>query len=123
MTRTVANPFVAPEISVQEVQNRIADGQPFVWLDVREPNELAFAAIRDERIVLAPLSELAARQLNALPAEALDQETSIVVLCHHGIRSAQVTLWLLQQGWRNVLNMAGGINAWAKEIDSEVGMY
>ncbi len=119
----MANRFGAPEISVQAVQTKIADGQSFVWLDVREANELAFAAIRDERVVLAPLSELAARQLDALPAPALDPDASIIVLCHHGIRSAQVTLWLRQQGWTDVLNMAGGIAAWAKEIDPSVGVY
>lgn len=117
------NPFGAPEITVHEVKNRLDDGEPFIWLDVREPNEQQLAAIADERVVAAPLSTIAQRYLDALPPVALDKDADIIVFCHHGIRSAQVTVWLQNQGWTRVLNMAGGIDAWAKEVDRTVGVY
>ncbi len=117
------NPYGAPEISVQNVAHKQAIGESFVWLDVREPEEYTTARIDDDAIHLVPLSKLAKQQLEALPAAALDKDAEIVVFCHHGIRSAQVVVWLQQQGWTNVLNMAGGIDAWAREINPAVGAY
>ena len=117
------NPYGAPEISVQEVEARQKAGDQFVWLDVREPNEHATVSIDDERITLTPLSRLANEQLAALPESAQPQDADIIVMCHHGNRSGQVTMWLKQQGWTNVLNMDGGIDAWAKEVDPSVGTY
>ncbi len=117
------NPFGAPEISVQAFEAKRKAGEPFVWLDVREPNELAQVALDDERVVTAPLSDLSARQLSALPATASDKNAEIIAFCHHGMRSAQVTAWLRQQGWTNVVNMNGGIDAWARAIDPTIGTY
>jgi rhodanese-related sulfurtransferase len=117
------NPFGAPEISVQAVEAKRKAGESFVWLDVREPNELALVAITDERVVNVPLSDLAARQLAAVPAAAQDKATEMIAFCHHGMRSAQVTAWLRQQGWTNVVNMTGGIDAWAREVDPSIGTY
>ena len=119
----MTNPYGAPEISAGAVEAKRKNGDDFVWLDVREAFELDHAAIEDERILLTPLSELAQRQLAALPAEALEKKREIIVMCHHGIRSAQVVVWLRQQGWQNVLNLAGGIDAWAAEVDNTVGVY
>ncbi|MEZ4616508.1 MAG: rhodanese-like domain-containing protein [Caldilineaceae bacterium] len=106
------NPFGAPEIDVQRVEEKRQADEQFIWLDVREEDEIAQVAIVDERIVVVPLSALAARQLDALPAAVQDQQREIVVFCHHGVRSAQVAVWLAQQGWSNVVSMAGGIDAW-----------
>jgi rhodanese-related sulfurtransferase len=119
----VSNPYGAPEISASTVDAKRKHGDEFVWLDVREAFELDHAAIEDERILLTPLSELAQQQLEALPAAALEKEQEIIVMCHHGIRSAQVVVWLRQQGWQNVFNLAGGIDAWAAEVDRSVGVY
>jgi rhodanese-related sulfurtransferase len=119
----VPNPYGAPEISAIAVEQKRNDGDGFVWLDVREAFELNHAAIEDERIIVTPLSELAQRQLDALPDAARDKDAEIIVMCHHGIRSAQVVVWLRQQGWTNVLNLAGGIDAWAAEVDHAVGVY
>lgn len=117
------NPFGAPEISVREVEEKRQQGAAFVWLDVREADEVAHVHIDDERVAVAPLSQLAARQLDALPAAANDPAQEVIVFCHHGMRSAQVTAWLAQQGWTKVSSMAGGIDAWAHEIDPAVGTY
>jgi adenylyltransferase/sulfurtransferase len=117
------NPFGAPEITVHEVKRKVDGDEYFVWLDVREPHELLRAAIRDYRVAPAPVSRLAQFQAEGLPDEAQNPEVNIVVFCHHGVRSAQVTMWLRQQGWTHVYNMAGGIAAWALEIDPSVGHY
>jgi rhodanese-related sulfurtransferase len=117
------NPYGAPEITVQQVDQKTKAGDQFVWLDVREPLELQRAAIHDTRVVEAPVSRLAQFQLEGLPDAAQPQDAEIVVFCHHGMRSAQVTMWLRQQGWTNVTSMAGGIDAWSREIDGTVGTY
>jgi rhodanese-related sulfurtransferase len=116
------NPFGAAEVSVQEVAAKRQAGTPFVLLDVREPPELA-AADLGPGVETAPLSDLAARQLAALPAAAQDKNAEVVVFCHHGMRSAQVAAWLTGQGWANVRSMAGGIDAYAREVDPAVGRY
>lgn len=117
------NPYGAPEVTVQEINAKRQAGETFLWLDVREQDEVHTVQITDKRITVLPLSELAQRQLAALPSQAQAQDAEIVVFCHHGMRSAQVTSWLLQQGWTNVKSMAGGIDAWAHEIDPTIGTY
>lgn len=117
------NPYGAPEITVQEVAAKQQAGDSFVWLDIREPDEVSAASIGDDAIRYLPMSVLADRRLAALPAETQDKNTEIVVFCHHGVRSAQVVAWLRQQGWTHTLSMAGGIDAWAQEIDPSVGSY
>jgi rhodanese-related sulfurtransferase len=119
----MANPFGAPEISVHDVAEKQRAGATFVWLDVRETNELDAAAIVDPQVVNVPLSVLAEQRIAALPAAAQAQEAEIVVFCHHGTRSAQVVAWLRGQGWSRVVNMDGGIDSWARQIDPSVGLY
>ncbi len=117
------NPYGVPEISVQEIARRRAEDADFVLLDVREPHELVYANLGNDAL-LAPLSDLANRRLEALPEEVTaDKTKEIVVFCHHGVRSAQVVAFLMQNGWTNVLNMEGGINAYALEVDSSIGRY
>lgn len=116
------NPTV-PGISVQEVAQKRANGDSFVLLDVREPNELNYANL-GEGVQLLPLSQLAGLGLTAVPAElAADKDAEVVVFCHHGGRSAQVGAWLLHHGWTNVRNMEGGIHAYAVEVDPSLGRY
>ena len=117
------NPYGVPGFSVQEVAQKRANGDDFVLLDVREPNELLYANL-GENVLIAPLSQLARQGLEALPKEvAANKEAEIVIMCHHGNRSAQVTAWLRQQGWTNVFNLDGGIEAYAIAIDPAVGRY
>ncbi len=118
------NPYNAPEISPKEVAEKLDRGDNFILLDVREPHELAHASLPQGTFQLVPLSELAARLTDALPQEVqADRDREIVVMCHHGLRSAQVTAWLRQQGWTRVFSMAGGIDAYAQEVDPSVGTY
>lgn len=118
----MANIYGVPEISVQEVATKKQAMDEFVLLDVREKMELSLANLGPD-VAWAPLSDLAARRLEALPDSIVDKEAEIVVFCHTGVRSAQVAAWLRQQGWSHVWSMAGGIDAYARQIDPSVGLY
>ncbi len=118
----MANPLGMPGLTVQELANKIKAGEAFTLLDVREDQELWYASL--DAAVHVPMTQLAAQQLDALPEEIrLNKEAEIAVLCHHGNRSAQVTAWLRGQGWTNVFNVDGGINAYAIHVDPTVGRY
>jgi rhodanese-related sulfurtransferase len=112
-----------PEISVADLSEKLKSEDPFILLDVREPHELNFAKITDRRLDVTPMSRLAREGTNALSESAKSPEATIYVMCHHGNRSAQVTAWLAQQGWKNVFNVRGGIDEYARQIDHSVGFY
>ncbi|GAB4487449.1 MAG: rhodanese-like domain-containing protein [Anaerolineales bacterium] len=114
---------MVPEISVQELAKKLEQGERFTLLDVREEWEVRLAAICDERVVLIPMSVLARQLQDAFPEPLRDRNAPMVVMCHHGVRSANVTAWMLQNGWKNVTSLAGGIDAYARQVDSLVGMY
>lgn len=118
------NPYGAPEISVHDVAEKQEDDGEFLLVDVREPNELELASLPDGEFISMPLSELRERRLDAVPEDLRqNKELDVVLFCHKGLRSAQVTVFLRQQGWSNAVSMAGGIDAWADEIDESVGKY
>jgi adenylyltransferase/sulfurtransferase len=103
------------EISAQELQ-RERDRKPdLVLLDVREPREADIASIAGARLI--PLRDLP-RRLGELPARA-----EIVTHCHHGQRSMQAREILKGAGFPNVRSLAGGIDAWAREVDPGVPRY
>ncbi len=118
------NPYGAPEVSVHDVAAKQKDDSEFLLVDVREPNELELASLPDGDFINMPLSELRERRLDAIPENIRqDKELEVVLFCHKGLRSAQVTVFLRQQGWSNAVSMAGGIDTWADEIDESVGKY
>ena len=117
------NFYNAPEISIHEVERKLKADEKFVLLDVREPAELNKAKLSHPNLILTPLSELTEKKLEALPGIVHSKEHEIVVICHHGIRSALVTAWLLNEGWQNVYSMAGGLAAYASEIEPSIGKY
>lgn len=102
-------------ISVQELAQWRQDGAPHSVLDVREAVETAICEIPNS--VQIPMSQIPAR-LAELPADV-----PLVVMCHHGMRSLQVTNFLRRSGRPNAINLDGGIDAWAREIDSAVELY
>lgn len=112
-----------PEITVTQLSEKLNSEDKFILLDVREPDELNFARLSDDRLEETPMSRLAREGTNALSDAAKSQDATIYVMCHHGTRSAQVTAWLAQQGWTNVFNVRGGIDAYARTIDQTVGLY
>lgn len=112
-----------PEITVNELSQKLKSEEDFILLDVREPHEWDFAKVTDKRLETTPMSRLAREGTKALSESAQSQETTIYVMCHHGSRSSQVTAWLAQQGWKNVFNVRGGIDEYAREVDPSVGFY
>ena len=112
-----------PEISVTDLSEKLKSEENFILLDVREPHELDYAKLTDRRLQVTPMSRLAREGTKALSESAQSQDANIYVMCHHGNRSAQVTAWLAQQGWKNVFNVRGGIDEYARKVDSTVGQY
>ncbi len=112
-----------PEITVTELSEKLKSKDAFILLDVRELDELDYAKLTDSRLEVTPMSQLAQVGIDALSESAKSQSAEIYVLCHHGSRSAQVTGWLAQQGWTNIKSVRGGIDEYARSIDSSVGFY
>ncbi|MCG8448416.1 MAG: rhodanese [Pirellulales bacterium] len=105
------------EISCREVERWRLSAKDFLLLDCREPEEQELVAL--EGALLLPMSQLVQRC-----QELAGQENKqLVVYCHHGMRSAQVVAWLRQQGFHKAQSMAGGIDAWAQEIEPEMPRY
>jgi rhodanese-related sulfurtransferase len=92
-----------------------ADNPAPLLLDVREPWEFAHAHIAGS--LPMPMASVPAR------IEELDPDAEIVVICHHGMRSAQVAMFLERQGFPNVFNLVGGVAAWAAEVDPAMPRY
>ena len=103
-----------PQLSVKEYKQRIDSGEYLFLLDVREPYERQIAQIGG---TLIPQNDV----LNRLAEIPRDKE--IVVQCRSGARSQRIAELLKQQGYTNVVNLAGGILAWAYEIDPKVQKY
>ena len=112
-----------PEITVTDLSKKLKSQDSFILLDVREPHELGYAKLTDSRLEATPMSRLAREGTQALSEFAEAQDSTIYVMCHHGSRSAQVTAWLAQQGWKNVFNVRGGIDEYARTVDPSVGSY
>lgn len=93
-------------------------GRPLV-LDVREPWERQTASVAAQgfELVAIPMGEIPAR------LQELDPERPVACLCHHGARSMRVAAWLAQQGFAEVANLSGGIEAWSLERDTGVPRY
>lgn len=112
-----------PEIDVHELGRKLKSSQPFVLLDVREAWELDHALINDSRLKVVPTSRLAQLGVRAFSEEVKPKDVEILVLCHHGVRSANITQWMLAQGWTNVFSVRGGISEYARVIDGSIGKY
>lgn len=104
-----------PAIEAETLRDMLAAGEPPVILDVREPWEIELSAIAGS--IYIPLGALPMR-VGELP-----EDRPLVVLCHHGFRSAQATAWLRNQGFESVVNLSGGIDAWARRIDPTMKVY
>jgi len=92
---------------------------PPLLLDVREPWEFEYCNI--EGSVLIPMGELAS-ELDTLVAE-IDHEREIIMICHHGIRSRQMGYYMEQAGFKNITNLDGGVEAWAKDVEPTMKRY
>ena len=94
-----------------------ASGETFLLIDCREEDE--WQVCRIDGSVLMPLSRFG----EIARTRFTDPEEHAVIYCHHGMRSAQAALFLRQYGMHKVWSMAGGIEAWSKEIDPSVPRY
>jgi rhodanese-related sulfurtransferase len=103
------------EITPREVRQRLDAGDNLLLLDVREPDEIRIAAV--DAAEVQPLSQ-ARSWIDNVP-----RDREVVVMCHHGGRSAQVAMALAQRGHTNVSNMVGGIDRWSDEVDPTVPKY
>ncbi|EIC20300.1 rhodanese-like domain-containing protein [Thiorhodovibrio frisius] len=104
------------DISPTDLSERLAtDQEPPLLLDVREPWETAICQIPGSHLL--PMREIPERRAG------LDANRETVVICHHGVRSLQVALYLERMGHRNIFNLQGGIAAWAKQVDPQMATY
>jgi len=103
------------EISAQDAAALVKEGKARI-VDVREPWELATASIDGTSAM--PMGEVPARANHEL-----DPDERLIVVCHHGVRSMNVTVWLRNQGFERAQSMRGGIDAWTTEVDPKVPRY
>lgn len=104
------------EVSPEEVNAKLKNRESVKIVDVREPWEYATARIHGS--VHIPMNEIPAR------AEAeLEPGEHLVVICHHGVRSARVTSWLRERGYLNAQSLRGGIDMWSRTVDPGVPLY
>ena len=108
------------QITVQELAERLTgDRQDLQLIDVRERDEVEIAAI--DGFSILPLSEY--DQWSTDFKDKFDPHAETLVLCHHGMRSAQMCQWLINQGFTNVKNIGGGIDAYAYGVDPSMNKY
>ncbi len=86
-----------------------------VLIDVREPWEWDLARI--DGAIHIPMGQIPNKM------DEIDQTRPTVIICHHGARSLQVVAFLQRAGFDNLHNLSGGIDAWSREIDSQVALY
>ena len=108
-----------PEIDVETLIQRLEIDPNIQLIDVREPHELEIASVSN--FVNLPLSQFPAWAPTI--SQQFDPTAETVVMCHLGMRSAQMCQWLMQQGFTNVKNLLGGIDAYSRQIDSTVPLY
>lgn len=104
-----------PELSPAQFRERWPNPDDVTLLDVREPQELAIAAVA--QAVHIPMGSVPSR------LEELDDTKPIVVMCHAGGRSRRVAEFLVDRGFDQVYNLAGGIDAWSLTVDPSVPRY
>jgi rhodanese-related sulfurtransferase len=109
------------EIGAMELKARRDRSDPheaddkFAVLDVREPEEVAIAPFPDA--IHIPMGDIPSR------IAELDPGAEWVVVCHHGVRSAQVAMYLARMGFERVSNLSGGIDAWSLTVDPATPRY
>lgn len=112
----------ATEISVEEFAewlkvNEAKAPVDFRLVDVREDDEYAICHLQGAELI--PLSQFAEQAVGKLA----DKAATIVVYCHHGMRSQRAAMWLRHQGYGHVVNLSGGIDAWAEQVEPTMARY
>ena len=104
------------EISASDVKRRLDTGEALDLIDVREPEELQICRL--EGATLIPMRQIP-QQFDRLE----DSTSPMIIFCHHGVRSLHVAAWLRDQGLTDCQSMAGGIDAWSREVDPSIPRY
>ena len=108
--------MLLPDLTPAALHARLAAGEDIQLVDVREEGEFAYCRLPGS--VLIPLGEVPRR------APEIRRQGPVVLVCHHGVRSAQALAYLRHRlGHENLLNLKGGIDAWSREVDPEVPVY
>jgi monothiol glutaredoxin len=102
------------QLSPMDLKRMLDGGERFELVDVRTPEERAIAVIPGARLLDKPCHDALL---------LLERDTPIVFHCHHGIRSQSAAEYFLQAGFRNLFNLAGGIEAWSQMVDPAVPRY
>jgi rhodanese-related sulfurtransferase len=103
-------------LDARTTDSKASASPEFVLLDVREPWE--YQTARVEGSVLMPMGEIPSRAF-----QELDPEAHIVAICHSGVRSMNVCVWLRNQGFEKTQSLQGGIDAWSTLVDPKVPRY
>ena len=103
------------DITVLDIAKKFREKSPFKLIDIRENVELFISQLPGA--IHIPTHELPSR------LDELDPAEEIIIFCRTGVRSEQVSEFLVNHNFRNVKNLLGGINAWAREVDSSLPMY
>lgn len=107
------------EITVQELKDKMDNDEQVFVLDVREPFEQYQSKLDYEHSILIPLGDLSGR-MDEIESK---KDSEVVCLCRSGGRSAKACKLLEKEGFEKVKNLKGGINQWAKEIDTSLPVY
>ena len=115
---TVDKPAIQPpairQISAPELKEMLDSGKPFELVNVRTPDERAIAKIEGSRLLDQAYHDYLL---------GLDRNTPLVFQCHHGVRSQSAAEYCLRQGFRELYNLRGGIDAWSQLVDRSVPRY
>lgn len=104
------------EMTPIELEHYLEQTTPLpLLLDVRETWEFNICSIDNSRLI--PMGQIPTK------LDELDTKQEIVVICHHGIRSANVCHYLEHQGYKQMINLAGGVDAWARDVDHDMAVY
>ena len=104
-----------PEVDVKTLESKLKNKENFILLDVRTDREYFLSSI--EGSLHMPMNTIAEGYTS------LDKDKEIIVQCKSGVRSEKVCEFLLNNGFKNVKNLAGGIVEWAKKIDPTIIIY
>ena len=104
------------QITAEDVKEALDRGEKLTLVDVREPWEFEVSHLEGAKLI--PMGDVPSRA-----HQELDPEEHIVVFCHHGVRSLNVTNWLREQGFEKAQSMSGGIDRWAKIVDNAIPVY
>jgi|TARA_B100001758_G_C18416756_1_gene620733 rhodanese-related sulfurtransferase len=103
------------EMTAIELNQFIIQNPKIILVDVRENWEYNVVSIKDS--VHIPISEIQNKMLD------FDEDQTIAFICHHGVRSRMVGIYFEQNDFKNIINLRGGIDSWAKTVDKKMPIY